>query len=186
MFKDCKLHVILISWTIVLGSVVYFSYRAGVKSCRLPATNNTKGVVEQVFPAKTNDSMKKEAVADAQPEIIYTNHNPYGVTNEPTAPTKFTLTEKKTLTSIENYHWNNAKGSNSTGKIGLKDESGKTYGPWDTTGMPGQGGVPNAYWTAKIDLALDPGTYTITDSDEDTWSQNSQSQGQGMVKVYGK
>jgi hypothetical protein len=115
------------------------------------------------------------------PEIeLFNNSNTGAVDNNPTSPTTFSLTDTYRITSISDYHWNYGKGA-TPGTIGLKDSSGNTLGPWPATGTPGQGGVPNALWTAQPNIVLGPGTYTVVDSDPSTWSQNSLTKNQGMV-----
>lgn len=138
------------------------------------AMENENGEVDTTQPVKLP--------AD-QLEEIFQNHNIMGVKNGPSASTTFTLTVPRHIYSIEDYHWNNGYGKK-LGTIGLEAADGTMYGPWQTVGREGQGGVPNAYWTAYPDLELPAGTYTIIDSDNLTWSQNAQSGGQGMVHVF--
>jgi len=69
--------------------------------------------------------------------------------------------------------------------VALRDADGRLYGPWRVAGSPGQGGVPNANWTATPNIKLPAGEYTIIDSEPSTWSQNSQSRGRGMAVVKG-
>jgi hypothetical protein len=116
--------------------------------------------------------------------VIFENGNIYTVYNEPTTPTKFILRKPSVITSIVNYHWNFGRGSD-PGTIDLQDSTGKTYGPWATTGSPGQGGVPNAYWTARPNIKLPPGEYTVIDSEESTWAQNEGSNNSGFTIVKG-
>lgn len=94
----------------------------------------------------------------------------------------FTLSSPRILSMIRNYHWNSARGA-SPGTIALRHESGTRYGPWQTTGSPGQGGVPDAYWTARPMVLLPAGTYTIIDSDPATRAQHRQSKGKGFTKI---
>lgn len=47
------------------------------------------------------------------------------------------------------------------------------------------GGVVNAYRTAKPNVTLPAGTYTIIDSDPETWAQNAGSNGRGHAFVRG-
>ena len=115
-------------------------------------------------------------------QTILNTGNIGGVQNNPQNPTTFTIKSTCKLSSITNYHWNNAKGS-TPGTIGVRDGSGKMYGPWPTTGKPGQGGVPNAYWTATPNVSLPSGTYTIIDSEPSTWAHNSGSDYRGMTDV---
>ena len=72
------------------------------------------------------------------------------------------------------------------GTIGLRGQDGSVYGPWNATGLPGQGNVLNAFWEVKVDQALPAGTYDVIDSDSQTWSSNRQSQGKGFAVVRGR
>ncbi len=49
--------------------------------------------------------------------------------------------------------------------------------------LPGQGGVPNAYWVCNVKALLKPGLYMVLDSDADTWSHNPQSGGAGVTQI---
>jgi hypothetical protein len=112
---------------------------------------------------------------------FFYNGNIGAVGNGPTSPTVFTLATEKTLTSLQTYHWNGGRGASSLGTLSLSNANGTVYGPWSVTGYPGQGGVPNAYWKAIPNILLEPGTYTIIDSDPSTWSQNAGSLGKGFA-----
>ncbi|MDP2845190.1 MAG: FecR family protein [Candidatus Methanoperedens sp.] len=115
---------------------------------------------------------------------IFSNNNIGGVSNNPASPTTFTLDDTYKITMITTYHWNFGSGA-PPGTIGLKDSRGNTLGTWTTTTLPGQGGVPNAYWNVAPDIILGPGTYTIVDSDPSTWSQNSESNSKGIAVIKG-
>lgn len=119
-----------------------------------------------------------------QERIIYTNGNIYTVYNGPTRPTRFALQRATVITAISDYHWNNARGAR-PGTIGLRDQGGKLYGPWPASGSPGMYNVPNANWTVTPNIRLEPGEYTVVDSDNATWSQNDQSANAGMTTVKG-
>ena len=124
-------------------------------------------------------------VATAQQEVvIFDNGNIYTVYNQPTAPTTFRLSKAMVITKIVDYHWNSARGAR-PGTIGLQSSTGRSYGPWGTVGSPGQGGVPNAYWTATISQLLQPGDYTVIDSDPQSWARTNGSGGRGHVRVIG-
>lgn len=117
-------------------------------------------------------------------QLIFNNGNIAGVFNNPPIPTTFTINQPHVITLIQNYHWNNARGA-TPGTIALRDQSGRTYGPWQAEGSPGQGGVPNAYWNVYPNVTLPAGTYTVIDSDPSTWSQNSGSNGAGFTRIEG-
>lgn len=116
---------------------------------------------------------------------VFNNGNIAGVYNQPTSPTTFTLAKSFVITKVMTYHWNNASGTTITGTHSFKDANGKVYGPWKTTGALGQGGVVNAYWYSTPNVTLPSGTYTIIDSDETTWAQNSGSGGKGQSIING-
>ncbi len=122
--------------------------------------------------------------SSAKGKVIFNNWNIAGVYNNPTRPTTFTLNQSYVITLIQNYHWNNAKGS-TPGTIALKDQSGRIYGPWQAKGTPGQGGVPNANWNVYPNITLSAGTYTVIDSEPSTWSQNIGSNGAGFTRIEG-
>jgi hypothetical protein len=117
--------------------------------------------------------------------ILFDNQNILAVYNGGTSPT-FDLPSATVITTIRTYHWNDANGNGSTGTISLKGDDGTVYGPWSTTGAEGQGGVPNAYWTASPGVTVPAGRYTVIDSDPGTWSQNADSGGEGHVIVHGE
>jgi hypothetical protein len=120
----------------------------------------------------------------AEQELIFERTSIWAVDNGPTSPTSFTIDREWTATEIKTYHWNYGQGK-APGMIGLQDERGMVLGTWPASGLPGSGGVPDAYWTARPNLVLQPGKYTILDSDPATWSQNGETGGEGIAWVYG-
>ena len=71
------------------------------------------------------------------------------------------------------------------GTIALRHSDGTVYGPWQTEGALGQGGVKNAYWFVRPNADIKAGTYTVVDSDPSTWSHNSGSAGAGFTEIRG-
>ena len=120
---------------------------------------------------------------EGEPIEILTISNPKEVFNNGTAPT-FTLDKNHFITKIWTYHWNSSKGS-VPGTVGLKDATGKIFGPWPVTAEAGQDAAPNVNWNVTPNLTLAAGTYTILDSDPATWSQNPDTKGQGFSQVWG-
>jgi len=126
----------------------------------------------------------RPAATAAAPTKVFDNGNVAAVQNGASAPTVFTTTQEWKVVQIYTYHWNNAKGI-TPGQIGLVSlTTSKKYGPWQASGLPGQGGVPNAYWVVKPLVDLPVGKYQITDTSPATWSQNSGTGGAGMAMVY--
>lgn len=103
-------------------------------------------------------------------EVIFSNENIAGVENGPTNPTVFTIDKERLITYIHNYHYFN--GGVLPGTISLKHSDGTIYGPWQTWGIVGQGGVLNAYWVFHPLVKIKAGTYTVIDSHPATWSHN--------------
>ena len=73
--------------------------------------------------------------------ILFQLASDASVNDGPHSPTNFSLERECIITKIQTLHWNHGKGK-IPGTIGLKDYRGKTYGPWQASGMPGVGGVP--------------------------------------------
>ena len=115
--------------------------------------------------------------------VIYTNGNIAGVQNNPTRETAFSINAAHRVTFLYTYHYfNNGK---LPGTIALRHSDGTVYGPWQSEGALGQGGVRNAYWFVRPNVEIKPGSYTVVDSDKATWSQNSGSSGAGFVEIRG-
>ncbi len=123
---------------------------------------------------------------------LFNNGNISAVQNGGTPPSFSTNGSAYCLVSVSTYHWNNAKGTAAPGTISLGvvqglPAAGGTLGPWKATGAPGQGGVPNAVWTATLPAGATPvvlnGTYTCRDSNPATWAQNTGSGGHGFCTV---
>ncbi len=126
----------------------------------------------------------RSSAMDKQGSVIFDNGNIGRVYNSPTRPTIFSIHDPNHITLIQNYHWNNGRGV-PPGTIRIKNQNDQTFGPWQTIGQPGQGGVPNAYWICYPKITLPAGSYAIIDSDPGTWSQNLESKGAGFSKVEG-
>jgi hypothetical protein len=124
-----------------------------------------------------------DAPVTTQAEEIFSSNNIQGVYSNPTAPTVFTINRPFMVTYVMDYHYRNQ--GELPGTISLRHTDGTTYGPWQTSGREGQGGVPNAYWEVWPYAIIKPGTYTILDSNPETWSQNQASGGRGMSEVKG-
>ena len=119
----------------------------------------------------------------AAEQKLYANWNIGGVGNKPTQPTRFTVRKSCVITYINDYHWNSGRGTRTPGQISIRHEDGTIYGPWQATGAPGQGGVPNAVWECRPNVEVKEGTYTVIDSDPASWAQNAESGGQGFTEV---
>lgn len=116
---------------------------------------------------------------------IMNNWNIGSVDNNPTCSPFFTIFEPQMITYIDTYHWNYGSGTPSGGTITLRKDDGTEYGPWQVETESGQGGVLNAWWIAYPNEVIPAGTYTIIDSEPETWSKNSESEDCGFSKVLG-
>ncbi len=114
---------------------------------------------------------------EGKPEEIFALNTLMAVFNGGTSPT-VTFKQNYYLTEILTYHWNDSKGS-PAGTIALKDGKGTMYGPWQATLVSG------VYWTAQPSVTIPAGTYTVIDSDPSTWSQNSETGGNGIANAHG-
>jgi len=99
------------------------------------------------------------------------------VFNEGTNPT-VTFDHDYYVTEIWTYHYNNGQGT-PAGGMEIRSADGTVYGPWYAD-------LENKfYWVVKPNQIIPAGEYTIIDSYPLTWSQNSETQGQGMAWAYG-
>ena len=124
----------------------------------------------------------------AGPQLkLFDNTNGGGVTNGAIGPTFSTKGIAYCVTQIDTYHWNGGKGS-TPGTVGLESSGGVVLGPFVAKGSAGQGGSPNVNWTASVATSPTPtvisGTYSCTDSNSGTWSQNGASKSQGFCSIY--
>ena len=174
-----------------------YKVSASVKPKDFPENSSSQSI--KVLGAGGEEEVEAEEEADEELEeepepeasetntpgaLIMDNHNPQGVFNGGSPPV-FKTKKAVRVTMIETYHWNDEEGAQRSGRISLRSADGESYGPFTARGVEGQGGVPNAYWRASMDLELPPGSYTIIDSKPATWSQNEGTGGQGMVRIYG-
>lgn len=104
------------------------------------------------------------------------------VQNGPSRPTVIKLKTAVFVRTIRTYHWNNARGTK-PGTIELTSSDGRVYGPWQARGLPGQGGVRNAYWEAEVDERIEAGTYTVSTSSNATWATNAEAGGRGFYAI---
>ncbi len=158
--------------------------RAGLLSQAAPDIEAGTSAAEEKPAADPAPGASAPAAAEPleEPVRVADTTNIMAVYNGPTVPTTFNIDSPHLVTEIHDYHWNNARGA-APGTIGLQDQNGKMYGPWQAVGTPGQGGVPNANWFVYPKIVIPAGTYTIIDSDPSTWSQNRDSGGKGMSYV---
>jgi hypothetical protein len=119
-----------------------------------------------------------------QEVVLLKIDNVDAVHNGPTAPSTFTMHRAHDITSLMTYHWNNARGVPG-GTVALRASDGTVYGPWPVVTTPGQGGVPNAYWTATPNAHVPAGAYTVVDSSPSTWATNGQAGNRGMTTIKG-
>ena len=117
----------------------------------------------------------------SNPVVIFNNGNAGAVLNNPISPTTFTIQQSYRITLIRNYHWNDGAGTAAAGTIGLIEEFGTTYGPWQAAGTDAM----NSSWECYPEEIIPPGTYTVVDSDPVSWSQNPSSGNAGMSYIEG-
>jgi hypothetical protein len=104
-------------------------------------------------------------IIDPNDELIYEQFSPAPSSNGPSDSASFKLDSER-IPAIGTYHGP----GNAPGTIGLLSDSGTTYGPWQASGCPGLDGGVDAYWIVYPNVQLPPGTYSIVDSGQSTWS----------------
>lgn len=125
------------------------------------------------------------AIVWGEEGVLFSNFNDQPVQNSPIALTHFTLAQPAQLTYLETYHWNDGQGA-PPGTLALLDRTGRYYGPWPVRTRADQPGQLNTYWYVNLNLELPPGTYTVLDSDAQTWAYNAGTRSQGMLRVRGR
>ena len=113
----------------------------------------------------------------------WANWNTGSVVNgPPEADTIFSISKPVAVTYLDSYHYYNGEGVSWPGEITLVSDSGKKFGPFQMDS------IENNYviWHLVIqegDLILPAGTYTVYDSDPNTWSSNAASDGAGLFGI---
>lgn len=162
--------------------VIFAPHKA--KYMRLSIHSNWGGTYTELAEIKLFSAINGQSIPPMSPptaEIeIANNRNVATVINGPKAFAQFTLNQPTVITKINTYHWNNGKGTPSPGKIGIRQ-----HGSWQAKGLPGMTDAPNAEWWIYPNITLPIGTYTITNSDAATWSQNQGSEQVGHFRIYG-
>jgi hypothetical protein len=149
------------------------------------ATGTTSGSTTTTTSTPTTTTAPSSGgSAGTSAPVLFKISSILGTSNGPTAASIVDLAQASHVTALSTYHWNDAQGA-TPGTIGLRGPDGTVYGPFPTTGTPGQGGVPNATWVAVVDLNLPAGQYEVLDSSPGTWSWASDTGGRGMVTVNG-
>ena len=131
-----------------------------------------------------NNNEKPTDEDQAVEELILEIDSSAAVQNAPTEAASFRIDHPTSISKIRTYHWNDGLGQ-APGTIGLMDQEGKIFGPWQASGEKGSGGVADAFWVVLPNIDLENGEYTVIDSDPATWSQNSETGGRGMTSVWG-
>lgn len=149
----------------------------------LDITSTSVGAVQN----NASSSQKSESASQPKerplpPKTVLNNGNIYRVFNSPSKPCRFEVDGPALVTYLMSYHWNEGRGK-TPGTLSLRRADGTTYGPFQTEGKPGQGGVPDAYWECQPMVTIAPGSYTVIDSDPSTWAQNDLSGNAGIAKV---
>ena len=145
-----------------------------------------KLMIVKVVPTQaaqpTEQRDERPAAPATAPVKLLETGNTLGIHQGGKAPT-FTLGKPAIVTDLTTYHYMDA-GLPSSGTLGLKSSDGKTYGPWPTKGLDGQGGKKNAFWQATPNAEIPAGSYTVVDSDPGTWSTNSKAKGIGFTTLW--
>jgi hypothetical protein len=170
------------SWTAPSTPGKYTIMTTGKESAGDGLHDYTAVVTVSDKAPSVEQSAERPAAALGEPVKAFEVGNVLGIRKGAKAPS-FTLDKDAVLVTLQTYHYIDGGGP-APGTLALKDAKGKTYGPWQATGIDGQGNVKNAFWNCVIDNApLPAGRYTIVDSDPGTWSTNDKAGGLGFCTV---
>jgi hypothetical protein len=135
-----------------------------------------------IAEAPSEKSAPTQPAAQGAPVKVLDTGNTLAVFPGGRAPT-VTLEKPARVTNLTTYHFIETGGPR-PGTIGLRAADGTLYGPWQATGLDGQGGVKDAFWETKPDAAVPAGTYTVVDSSPQTWSTNDRAKGLGFTTLW--
>lgn len=115
--------------------------------------------------------------------VVFSTFNISGVTEGSALVPTFAPDVDIEVFSILTYHWNRGSGS-PAGTISVY-EGEELIGTWVAVGSKGMYNTPDANWTCyPSGLVLQAEhTYSFRDSDPNTWSYNSGSDGYGFVEI---
>ncbi len=150
------------------------------KSDGLLEGNSKSSGEDSSFTSGSEDQSPSQIDSDM---AIFDSWNTGSVDNNPTCSPIFTISQPQKITYIDTYHWNYGQGTSSGGTISLQNGNSETFGPWAVTAESASGAA-NAWWKSHPDMVIPAGTYTIIDSEPETWSKNSESPC-GFSKVEG-
>jgi hypothetical protein len=139
---------------------------------------------EQTSERPAGEAPSDSAVPQSTgPQVtVLDTFNSLGVSPGSSTAPSFEIDKPAKLAVLTTYHYIEGGGP-SPGTLSLKGSDGAVYGPWQAEGVEGQGGVANAFWQVKPNVALPVGSYEIVDSDPGTWSTNDQAGGVGFASV---
>lgn len=161
-----------VSFDATTGLISGIPVEAGVFSATISATG-----------AEETDTLVLTVNVQGTEAMVFDNNNIAGVSSGPPEATTFSLSESTLITYVMDYHYFN--GGTQPGTIALQHSDGTVYGPWQSEGRVGQGGVFNAYWEVWPMEVLPAGDYVVLDSSPATWSWNSQSGRSGISTIRG-
>lgn len=179
------------------------------KEVKKPAENQTKKPDKKAEKQKTKEQPKNTEVKPVEPEkketdkgggvkVVVDNTKPvvtntkillkYGdndkpKNNGPKNPLTLTIKKKTVISRITTDHYNDGKGTPSSGSIIIKDKAGNVIGTYKAYGKNHADGTMNAKWIAEPKVALEPGGYYISVSDMKSWSKTLF--GYGFIVVEG-
>ncbi len=118
---------------------------------------------------------------------VYRNESIEGVYDGPSEATIFEVTVSTLITGIRTYHWNTTPADEyESATLCLEHEDGTVYGPWEVSAGPGYGGKQNVYWYVFPNVMIKPGTYTLVDSKNVSWSWASDTGNKGIAIIKGE
>jgi predicted nucleic acid-binding Zn ribbon protein len=141
------------------------------------------GAIPENTGSSSGQAQVQTTCDPAAEELYLITESNAAVQNNPANPRIITISSPVYVTRIMTYHYNSNKGA-VPGTIGLKDEDGKMYGPWQSVDDKGNTGTASVHWSVKINQLVPAGKYTLVDSDPSTWSTNSEVGNAGVVWVY--
>lgn len=148
----------------------------------------TVGTEDGFLPEATTSEGEDEVVIIDPPfdtMVLFDNHNDMTAAAVPSSSTEFVLEEAALVAEVYTWHVPGAKNLSRAGTISIETPEGTVLGPWPAVAISYAPGMA-VLWRATPNTPLVAGSYTLLDSEPETWFQNTASGNAGFAQLLGR